>query len=56
MAAAGEVLITDAVYGRLNTLVSVEPAGTRTIKGKIAPVKTYRVTSIKQRAHVKAVD
>ncbi|MBR9985741.1 MAG: HAMP domain-containing protein [Desulfosarcina sp.] len=56
MATPGEVLVTEAVYGRLRALVSVEPAGTRTIKGKIAPVETWRVTSIKQRAYVKSTD
>jgi len=56
LATPGEVLVTDAVYGCLRALVSVEPAGTRTIKGKIAPVETWRVTSIKQRAYVKSVN
>jgi adenylate cyclase len=56
LAAAGEVLVTEAVYHRLRALIRVEPAGTRAIKGKIAPVETLRVTSIKQRAHVKSVD
>lgn len=56
LAAPGEVLVTKAVYERLHGLVRVEPAGTRTIKGKIAPVETFRVTSIEQRAHVKASD
>ena len=54
LATPGEVLATEAVYDCLRALVSVEPAGTRTIKGKIAPVKTWRVTSIEQRAHVKS--
>jgi adenylate cyclase len=56
LAAPGEVLVTEAVYNRLRALIRVEPAGTRAIKGKIAPVETLRVTSIKQRAHVKSVD
>jgi adenylate cyclase len=56
LAAPGEVLVTDAVYERLRDLVVVEPAGTRAIKGKSAPVETFRVSSIKQRAHVKAHD
>ncbi|WP_319406410.1 adenylate/guanylate cyclase domain-containing protein [uncultured Desulfosarcina sp.] len=56
LAAPGEVLVTNAVHDRLRGLVGVEPAGTRTIKGKIAPVETFRVTSIEQRAHVKASD
>ena len=56
LAAPGEVLVTDAVYENLRALISVEPAGTRAIKGKIAPVETFRVTSIKQRAHVKSAD
>jgi adenylate cyclase len=56
LAAPGEVLVTDAVFERLQDLVVVEPAGTRAIKGKSAPVETFRVSSIKQRAHVKAHD
>jgi adenylate cyclase len=56
LAAPGEVLVTDAVYDRLRAIVSVEPAGTRTIKGKNAPVETLRVTSIKQRAYVKSAE
>jgi len=56
LATPGEVLVTDAVYDRLRALVSVEPAGTRTIKGKIAPVRTWRVASIKQRDYVKSSD
>ncbi len=56
LATPGEVLVTEAVFDRLRALVSVEPAGTRTIKGKIAPVETWRVTSIKQRAYVKSTE
>ena len=56
LASPGEVLVTDAVYDNLRTLVSVEPAGTRTVKGKTAPVETFRVMSIKKRAHVKSAD
>jgi adenylate cyclase len=56
IAVPGEVLVTKAVYDSLRGLVRVESAGTRTIKGKIAPVETFRVTSIEQRAHVKASD
>ena len=56
LAAPGEVLVTDTVFDRLRGLVGVEPAGTRTIKGKTAPVETFRVTSIKQRAHVKSAE
>lgn len=56
LATPGEVLVTEAVYDRLRALVSAEPAGTRTIKGKIAPVETWRVTSIQKRAHVKSTD
>jgi adenylate cyclase len=54
LAGPGEVLVTGAVYDRLRRLVVATPAGTRTIKGKTAPVKTYRVTSIQKRAHVKS--
>jgi adenylate cyclase len=56
LASPGEVLVTDAVYDNLHTLVSVEPAGTRAVKGKTAPVETFRVMSIKKRAHVKSAD
>jgi adenylate cyclase len=56
LATPGEVLVTDAVNDHLRSLVSVEPAGTRNIKGKIAPVATWRVMSIKQRAYVKSAD
>ena len=56
LASPGEVLVTDAVYDNLSTLVSVEPAGTRAVKGKTAPVETFRVMSIKKRAHVKSAD
>ena len=56
LAAPGEVLVTETVLDRLRALVSVEPAGTRTIKGKIASVETWRVTAIKQRAYVKSTD
>jgi len=56
LASPGEVLVTDAVYDNLRTLVSVEPAGTRAVKGKTAPVETFRVMSIKKRAHVKSTD
>ncbi len=56
LAAPGEVLVTETVFDRLRALVSVEPAGTRTIKGKIASVETWRVTAIKQRAYVKSTD
>lgn len=56
LAAPGEVLVTEAVHGVLGPLVSAEPAGTRAIKGKAAPVATFRVTSIKQRAHVKSAE
>ncbi len=56
LADPGEVLVTDVVYERLRALIDVEPAGTRTIRGKIAPVETFRVTAIQQRAHVKSVN
>jgi adenylate cyclase len=56
LAAPGEILVTDAVFENLRELVRVEPAGTRAIKGKAAPVETFRVLSIQQRAHVKSAD
>jgi adenylate cyclase len=54
LATPGEILVTEAVYEHLREHVRAEPAGTRTIKGKIAPVETWRVTSIEQRAYVKS--
>ena len=54
LAAPGEILVTDAVYEGLDRLVEADPAGTRSIRGKAAPVETYRLKAIKQRAHVKA--
>lgn len=56
LASPGEVLVTDAVYENLRTLIRVESAGTRAVKGKTAPVETFRVMSIKKRAHVKSAD
>ena len=54
LAAPGEVLVTDAVCEKLGDMIAVKPAGIRLIKGKIAPVATFRVASIRQRSHVKA--
>jgi adenylate cyclase len=54
LARPGEVLVTDPVVTALGSLIQVEPAGSRTVKGKAEPVATFRVTSIKQRAHVKS--
>ncbi len=56
LAGPGDVLVTDTVCETLGELIRVEPVGPRTIKGKITPVKTFRVTFIKQRAHVKSAD
>ncbi len=56
LAGPGEVLVTDAVFQALRSLIQVEPAGNRAVKGKAAPVETYRVMSIKQRAHVRSTD
>ena len=54
MARPGEVLVTDTVYKTLRSLIHAEPAGKRSVKGKTEPVETFRVKSIKQRAHVKS--
>lgn len=54
LAGPGEVLVTDTVYQALGNMIVAAPAGTRNIKGKTAPVKTYRITSIKQRPHVRS--
>jgi adenylate cyclase len=56
LARPGEVLVTDAVVSALGSLVRVEPAGDRIIKGKTAPVATFRVLSIEQRPHVKSTE
>jgi len=56
LARPGEVLVTDAVVCALRSLIQVESAGDRTVKGKTAPVPTFRVLSIKQRSHVKSVE
>jgi adenylate cyclase len=56
LAGPGEVLVTDAVVERVRELIRVEPAGTRSIKGKAAPVDTFRVMSIQQRAHVNSAE
>ena len=56
LAAPGEVLVTDAVHKRLRSLIQAEPAGSRTVKGKVVPVDTYRVTAIATREHVKSTD
>ena len=54
LARPGEVLVTDAVVSALRSLLRVESAGNRAIKGKTAPVETFRVLSIEQRSHVKS--
>lgn len=56
LARPGEVLVTDAVVCSLRSLIQAESAGDRTVKGKTAPVPTFRVLSIKQRSHVKSVE
>jgi adenylate cyclase len=56
LAAPGEVLVTDAVYQHLRRLITAAPAGTRSIRGKTAPVETFRITSIEQRPHVRSAD
>jgi adenylate cyclase len=56
LAAPGEVLVTDAVHEPLRELIRAEPAGSRDVKGKTAPVETFRVTAIAQRAHVKSTE
>ena len=55
LAKPGEVLVTDAVVAALQSLIEVEAAGNRRVKGKTEPVKTFRVLSIEQRSHVKSL-
>jgi len=54
LAGPGDVLVTDTVYEALKAMIRAEPAGSRNVKGKVAPVKTYRVSAIEQRSHVKS--
>jgi adenylate cyclase len=56
LAAPGEILVTGEVYQHLGQLITAAPAGSRDIKGKTAPVKTYRITAIEQRPHVRSAD
>jgi adenylate cyclase len=53
LAGPGEILATEAVCKNLRERVVATPCGTRTIKGKAAPVEIFRVTSITKRDHVK---
>ena len=54
LAHGGEILVSDAVCRELQGKLRTAPAGTREIKGKAAPVETFRVLSIAQRKHVKS--
>lgn len=54
LAQGGEVLVTDPVCRALDAKICTEAAGRREIKGKAAPVETFRVLSITQRLHVKS--
>jgi adenylate cyclase len=56
LAASGEVLASEAVCQALDGMVVATSAGIRSIKGKTAPVNTYRITSIRQRPHVRSAD
>jgi adenylate cyclase len=56
LAQPGEILVTDSVYAALRSLIEAEPAGSRAVKGKAEPVKTFRVTSIKQRSYVRSAN
>ncbi|MGD9310614.1 MAG: adenylate/guanylate cyclase domain-containing protein [Desulfosarcina sp.] len=56
LAQPGEILVTDSVYAVLGSLIAAEPAGSRAVKGKAEPVKTFRVTSIKQRSYVRSAN
>ena len=55
LAKPGEVLVTDAVVAALSSLIQVESAGNRNVKGKTEPIETFRVLSIGQRSHVKSI-
>jgi len=55
LAKPGEVLVTEAVVAALPSMIQVESAGNRKVKGKTDPVETFRVLSIEQRSHVKSL-
>jgi len=47
-AKAGEILISEAVYRRVEERIDAEPIGEMELKGKSVPVKVYRLLGIKE--------
>ncbi len=52
LAGPGEVLVTGAVHNAIKDLVVSEPPVPRAVKGKKDPIDTYRITRIRESAHV----
>jgi class 3 adenylate cyclase len=48
-AKAGEILISEAVYRRIEDRVLAEAVGEMELKGKSVPVKVYRLLGIKEK-------
>lgn len=48
-AKAGEILISEVVYENLQERIVTEPVGEMELKGKIKPVKVYRLIGIKEK-------
>jgi adenylate cyclase len=49
LAGPGEVIISKAIYDPLRDILEVESHKTQKIKGKLYPIKVYRVLNIKER-------
>ena len=50
-AAAGQILISQRVWGRVEERVAAEPVGELKLKGLHAPVPAFSVTGLKQLVH-----
>jgi adenylate cyclase len=50
-ARAGEVLIAEDTYRRVADAVDVEPLGSTYVKGRVAPVQTYKVRGLRGAPH-----
>lgn len=48
-AKAGEILISEAVYQRIEERITAEPIGEMELKGKNVPVKVYRLLGVKEK-------
>ena len=47
-AKAGEILISEAVYKKVQERINAEPVGEMELKGKSVPIKVYRLIDIKE--------